>query len=182
MQYLQNSKTLKNFLPFADLFDYPYDKELISSILSQKEKIDDKELQEIFKEFEYILNTEGISKLQELYSSAFDIMPIFYPYLSYHLYYDSFDRNSMMIQLREFYKQNNFSYDVERNELPDHLFIMLKFLQKNSQYLDVMLDKYFYKAFENFANGAKETLKNPTNIYLKLLKYILNQLVGGEIK
>ena len=172
-------ENLKNYLNLIDLFDYPtYSK--IETILQNKKYLSDNKLIKILDKIEKILQNEGIFKLQEMYTSAFDLMPIFYPYISYHIYYDSFERNTMMIEIRELYNQYNFHLDVERNELPDNLFVMLKFLQLYPELWITIKDKYFVKAFENFVNNFKNVIKSSTNVYIEFLMYFIEIVLGGE--
>lgn len=168
-------KNFINFLYFVDLFKYPSNKDEILELVESK--VNDKELYEIFNEFKNILmDSNGIESLQELYVRAFDLMPIFYPYLSYHIHYDSFNRNSMMIEIREIYKQNNFTLDRDLNELPDNLFIVFKFLQQNPNYCQKFLKDYIVPALENFVNSASLSTSILENVYIKLLNYVIRIL------
>jgi nitrate reductase molybdenum cofactor assembly chaperone len=71
-------------------------------------------------------------RLEELYSSAFELDTLSahaatcYPYVGHHLLGESYRRSRLMVWLRERYAENGFEPD--RRELPDHLLVMLRFL------------------------------------------------------
>jgi len=71
-------------------------------------------------------------RLEELYSSAFELDTLSaheatcYPYVGHHLLGESYRRSRLMVWLRERYAENGF--DPDRRELPDHLLVMLRFL------------------------------------------------------
>lgn len=65
------------------------------------------------------------SRLQELYTSTFDLQVVCYPYAGYHLFGESYKRAAFLTKLKELYKAHGF--EVE-GELPDHIPVILRFL------------------------------------------------------
>lgn len=65
-------------------------------------------------------------RLEELYSSTFDLDPTCHPYVGYHLLGESYKRSAFLVGLKERYRAHGFT--VPAGELPDHLTILLRFL------------------------------------------------------
>ncbi len=65
-------------------------------------------------------------RLEELYTSTFDLDPTCHPYVGYHLLGESYKRSAFLVGLKERYRAHGFS--VPTGELPDHLSILLRFL------------------------------------------------------
>jgi nitrate reductase delta subunit len=65
-------------------------------------------------------------RLEELYSSAFDLDAAFYPYVGHHLLGETYRRSRFMVGLLDRYAEHGFEPD--RSELPDHLVVLLRFL------------------------------------------------------
>jgi len=65
-------------------------------------------------------------RLEEIYSSTFDLDPSCHPYVGYHLLGESYKRSLFLVRLKECYRAHGFGEPP--GELPDHLAIMLRFL------------------------------------------------------
>jgi nitrate reductase delta subunit len=63
--------------------------------------------------------------MRELYTTTFDMQPVCYPYVGYHLFGESYKRGAFMAQLNEAYHAHGYSAG---QELPDHLSVILRFL------------------------------------------------------
>lgn len=63
--------------------------------------------------------------LQELYTQTFDLEATWHPYLGYHLFGETYQRSSFLVELKERYERHGFEVEVE---LPDHLPVVLRFL------------------------------------------------------
>ncbi len=178
---LPNLNDFKEFLKISDIFDYPKDHLFIKNI--KFIKISNPKLNLIVNEFVefYEKNNSNLDSLQELYTLTFDLKPIFYPYLSYYIHYDSFNRNTEMIKLRDLYNKYEFYLDKELNELPDHIFIVLKFLEfvNNDEILKELLMNLIIPSFNNYYNSVFRQLKPDfilNNPYCKLIYYLINIL------
>lgn len=70
---------------------------------------------------------EGLDlrRLQEVYTSTFDLQPTCCLYVGYHLFGDSYKCSAMLAKLSEEYSHHGFSAGAE---LPDHLVPMLRFI------------------------------------------------------
>jgi len=173
---------IKNLAYLADIFNYPLNNEYIDHLNDLKKIIKDDELLNIIDELVRIYVNEGLIKLEELYTLTFDLRPLFYPYLSYHIYYDSFNRNAAMIKLREIYSKYEFHLDKNLNELPDHIYIIFKFLYwvKDKEFLiKEIANDYIVPSFVNYYNSTFKQLKEEIinyNPYCKLLNYIITEL------
>ncbi len=76
----------------------------------------------------FVRFAEGVSpeRLEEIYSSTFDLDPTCHPYVGYHLLGESYKRSAFLVGLKERYRAHGFS--VPAGELPDHLAVLLRFL------------------------------------------------------
>lgn len=79
--------------------------------------------------FSNALTALSLAKMQELYTTTFDMQPVCYPYLGYQLFGESYKRGALMAQLNEAY--HAFGYSAGQ-ELPDHLSVALRFLGLDS--------------------------------------------------
>jgi len=66
-----------------------------------------------------------LERMEELYTSTFDMQPVSYPYVGYHLFGESYKRGIFMAQLNGGYHERGFSAG---SELPDHVAVVLRFL------------------------------------------------------
>ncbi len=64
-------------------------------------------------------------RIEEIYTRTFDMQPVSYPYVGYHLFGESYKRGAFMAQLNEGYRAVGFSAG---KELPDHVAVILRFL------------------------------------------------------
>ncbi len=64
-------------------------------------------------------------RLEEIYTSAFDLDAAWYPYIGYHLFGESYRRSVFMLELNERYRAHRFPVV---GELPDCLSVLLRFL------------------------------------------------------
>lgn len=65
------------------------------------------------------------SRVEEVYTSCFDLQPSCHPYVGYQLCGESQARILFLMQLKDLYRQHGFA---DETELPDHLVTMLRFL------------------------------------------------------
>ena len=80
------------------------------------------------QEFEAFVNRTPHSRLEEIYTSAFELNAACHPYIGYHLFGESYKRSIFLLGLKERYRLYNIDCGVE---LPDHLAVMLRFLAVN---------------------------------------------------
>ncbi len=117
---------MKEYSLFADILDYPapFTVERIDELLPLVATVDGKawEFLEQFREF--VAETTQ-ARLEELYTSTFDLQPVCYPYVGYQLFGEEFRRGMFMAGLREHYRTCGFAAG---DELPDQLCVILRFL------------------------------------------------------
>lgn len=125
------------FQRFADLLEYPRSglveaarecEALVSQVArspaSQGERGEDAAA--LLRAFRTFSEATPLGRLEELYSSIFDLDPACHPYVGYHLLGESYRRSVFLLELKARYRAQRF--DVPENELPDHLAVMLRFL------------------------------------------------------
>jgi len=65
------------------------------------------------------------ARIEEVYTSCFDLQPSCHPYVGYQLCGESQARILFLMKLKDIYRQHGFA---DESELPDHLVTMLRFL------------------------------------------------------
>src|SRR3990170_4540745 len=114
------------YLLFAAALDYPgpalaEDARACRGLLAQFSS----EAAGRMEEFGVFLAQTHPGQVQEVYTNAFDLQPVCYPYVGYQLFGESYKRGAFLAQLKEHYQACGF--DAGR-ELPDHLPVILRFL------------------------------------------------------
>lgn len=67
--------------------------------------------------------TQG--RMEEIYTSTFDVSPTCFIFAGYMLFGETFKRGEFLVQLQERYHQHNFSVG---NELADHIAVIIRFI------------------------------------------------------
>ena len=88
------------------------------------------ECQEGVRRFQEQHRKWGTARLQEIYTSAFDMQPDCTLNLSYHLFGEDQRRGLFLVKLKELYQQAGVD---SGNELPDHLCVMLRYLATHAE-------------------------------------------------
>lgn len=111
---------------FAEVLDYPDSKtsEQLRECASQLDSLLPHG-KELFRKFQGLHRELGTVRLQEIYTSAFDMKPDCTLNLSYHLFGEDQRRGLFLAKLKELYEQAGID---PGNELPDHLCLMLGYL------------------------------------------------------
>jgi nitrate reductase molybdenum cofactor assembly chaperone NarJ/NarW len=76
--------------------------------------------------FAQFVTNSTLATLQEEYVAAFDFNPSAALYLGHHLYGDNQKKGLYMIKIKQEF--NRYGFTPPRNELPDHLPLLLEFL------------------------------------------------------
>jgi nitrate reductase delta subunit len=130
----------------------------------------------IFAAFINFLEQWELPRIEELYTSAFDLQALSFPYVGYQLCGESQARTLFLMKLQEIYKQHDFSSE---GELPDHLSVMLRFIgtvadpQGNREIIDDAL----LPALEKIIEGI-ENQQHPYRQLLMALQAYLTNLVA----
>ncbi len=119
-------KTLRLYSLYADLLEYPslqlwQNAEQCSQLLAECCPAADG----LFSRFYAWLLQEKPERVEEIYTSAFDLQALCCPYVGHHLYGDNYKRSQFMAQLNQGYHARGFSGGCE---LPDHVVVILRFL------------------------------------------------------
>jgi nitrate reductase delta subunit len=120
---------LRLYQLFANLVEYPTPflsdrvNESISLLTPHQ-----REAADFVWRFKTFLSLTPLSRMEEVYTSTFDLNGICCPYVGYHLFGDGSHRGMFLSGLKEHYQVRHFSAG---NELPDHLGVMLRFLANN---------------------------------------------------
>jgi nitrate reductase molybdenum cofactor assembly chaperone NarJ/NarW len=109
------------------LLEYPQNKESMMHCLSAVNcHLEKSGLEAAIHNFERFLSDSTLPELQEDFVANFDFNPAKAPYLGHHLYGDNQKKATYMIMLKQEY--DRFGFSPNRNELPDHLSVLLGFL------------------------------------------------------
>jgi nitrate reductase delta subunit len=73
----------------------------------------------------FVANT-SLTRLEEIYTSTFDVNPVCYPYPGFQLFGENFNRADFLVKLKQKYQEHGFI--SPEHELADHLPVMLQFL------------------------------------------------------
>ena len=135
-------------------------------------------LKEELGDFTQFLENSHLWAVQEEYVNTFDLFPLCPPYVSHHVYGESYRKGEYMVRLIEIYRRYGFDVpEALKNELPDHISVVTGFL--------AVLDRDARREFtELVMNGLKkmaDAVRNKDTPYkpLILLTYALCLLDGG---
>lgn len=107
---------------FGDILEYPTAR-LAEQVMCLQSALS---AESPFANFGAFVEREELVRVQELYTSTFDLNPACCPYIAYHLFGESFKRGALMAKLRETYTEHGFASNL--TELPDHLATLLRFV------------------------------------------------------
>lgn len=152
------------FDSFAALLEYP------SSNISEQAQHCFEQIQSVYPEVTEKLETFNcaigqlpLDRMQELYTTTFDMQPVCYPYVGYHLFGESYKRGAFMAQLNEAYHVIGYSAG---QELPDHLAVILRFLGLDSdnysgEFCQTLLKEGVQPALEKMLKAFGDESENP---------------------
>lgn len=158
---------------FAEILEYPTPllfrrvEESISLLVPHHP-----EAAEELRRFGAFLDRNGSPKLEEIFTSTFDLQPACYPYVGYHLFGEDYRRGLFMARLKEHYRTHAF---FPGQELPDHLAVMLRFLAERKgggQDLE-LVQEGMIPALERMIAGFLNA-QNPYRGVLQALLHVLN--------
>lgn len=119
---------MQTYARFADIIDYPTPElgRRVHDCITSLSAADAAAASEL-KDFDAQIANVDTSRLEELYTAAFDLQRECTPYVGHHLFGEDRRRNLWMAQLNREYREHGFT---RGNELPDHLAVMLRFLAR----------------------------------------------------
>jgi nitrate reductase delta subunit len=161
---------------FASLLEYP-SAETMGQAHHGLEQIQavHPEAAEALEKFVRRLNQLSLEKMRELYTVTFDMQPVCYPYVGYHLFGESYKRGAFMAQLNEAYHTHNYSAG---QELPDHLAVTLRFLgldatQRTGEFCQALLSHGVQPALAKMLKVFSDDSENPYAGLLSALQLFL---------
>ena len=161
---------------FAALLEYPSSdvKEHAVQCLVQLQPTHP-EAAETLEKFIRRLDQLSLDQMRELYTTTFDMQPVCYPYVGYHLFGESYKRGAFMAQLNEAYHAIGYSAG---QELPDHLTAILRFLGLDSdncsgEFCQTLLKEGVQPALEKMLKAFGDESENPYFGLLSVLHLFL---------
>lgn len=169
---------------FADLLEYPsaQTKEQACECLEQLQSIHP-EAADLMERFTRAFDQLSLDRMQELFTATFDMQPVCYPYVGFHLYGESYKRGAFMAQLNEAYR--GFNYSAEQ-ELPDNLSVILRFVgldatNRQSEFCEALLKDGVQPALEKMLKVFGEESQNPYFGLLSALELFLVHMFEKEL-
>lgn len=162
---------------FADVLNYPNPglSERVNDCAS-KLATDLPHAEELLRRFQRAHAELGTARLQEIYTSTFDMQPECTPNLSYHLFGEDQRRGMFLAKLTELFQQAGVD---TANELPDHLCCLLLYLATGpgaAATTDLITD-CLLPAVSKIARGVDEA-SNPYRTVLDALLLFLERERG----
>lgn len=119
-----NRRTLQLF---ADILDYPRPG-LTESVRECAELVasENAEAGALLAKFQSFVEGKSVERMQEVYSTTFDLNATYHPYMGYHLFGETYKRSIFLLELKEQYQAEGFV--TNETELPDHLVEVLRYL------------------------------------------------------
>jgi nitrate reductase delta subunit len=113
-----------------------------------------------------------LPRLEETYTSTFDLQAVCYPYVGYHLFGESYKRGIFMAQLNEGYRERGFSAG---NELPDHVAVVLRFLASaaDGDFSQALLREGLIPALDKMREAFGDPNGNPYAELIHALSLVL---------
>lgn len=180
---MTTTQTDSLYLTFADLLDYPtpQTRQQAEALLAQLQA--HPEAAQAFEMFCRGLENIPLERLQELYTITFDMQPLCYPYIGYHLFGESYKRGALMAQLNETYHAHDF---CPQQELPDHLPVALRFLGlqpalREAEFGQTLIAEGLIPALEKMLQPFKQQTENPYFGILTALRLVLVRAVEKEL-
>ena len=167
------------YLQFAQLLDYP------DASLSQRIQESIAELKTVWPEAARLLEAFqdsqqnlGLARLQESYTSTFDLQPECTLNLGYHLFGEDQRRGMFLAKLKEFYQKADIDTG---SELPDHLCHLLRYVaaRPESEESRAMVADCLLPALAKIAQGMKHKA-DPYQLLLDALLFCLENESANE--
>jgi len=167
------------YLQFAQLLDYP------DASLSQRIQESIAELKTVWPEAARLLEAFqdsqqnlGLARLQESYTSTFDLQPECTLNLGYHLFGEDQRRGMFLAKLKEFYQKADIDTG---SELPDHLCHLLRYVaaRPESEESRAMVADCLLPALAKIAQGMKHKA-DPYQSLLDALLFCLENESASE--
>ncbi|WP_020677686.1 nitrate reductase molybdenum cofactor assembly chaperone [Geopsychrobacter electrodiphilus] len=167
-------------LSFSRLLSYPKTQvKTLAADCYRQLKDFDPQAAVAFAPFSTFIEQQKLPQIEELYTSAFDLQALSFPYVGYQLCGESQARTMFLMKLQEIYTQQNFSSE---GELPDHLSVMLRFIGTvpDPQGNQEIIRDGLLPALEKIIQGI-ENQQHPYRQLLVSLQTYLTNLIATEL-
>lgn len=161
---------------FADLLEYPTSEvaQQAGQCLTRLTPVHP-EAAGTFDTFACAMQQLSLERVQELYTTTFDMQPVCYPYVGYHLFGESYKRGAFMARLNETYR--TFGYSAGQ-ELPDHMSTVLRFLgldavNRQGDFCRSLVDEGLVPALGKMLQTFGAQSENPYHALLSAIQLIL---------
>lgn len=137
------------------------------------------EAADMVEKFVHAVEQNSLQRMQELFTTTFDMQPVCYPYIGFHLYGESYKRGAFMAQLNEAYHGIGYSAG---HELPDNLSVILRFVgfdseNRYSEFSQALISDGILPSLEKMLKVFGEASENPYFAILSALQlFVLNAL------
>lgn len=141
------------------------------------------EAADVFEKFATAVEQNSLQRMQELFTTTFDMQPVCYPYVGFHLYGESYKRGAFMAQLNEAY--HGIGYSAEQ-ELPDNLAVILRFIgfdseNRYSEFSQALISDGVLPSLEKMLKVFGEGSENPYFGVLSALQLFVLTTLEKEV-
>lgn len=173
------------YAQFALLLDYP--KESITELIEGCVKILNDSPQyppEVTEEIDRFRERVGgmpLEDLQGIYSYTFEMSADLTLDMAYNQY-EGFKRSNILVSIKEMYKDQEFPFaSVAKGELPDHLPVVLRFLDflQDGELKRDFRESFLIKGLEKLKKNIESKPDNPYNHLINALWVIIDKDVKG---
>ncbi|MBW8010729.1 MAG: hypothetical protein FVQ83_05720 [Chloroflexi bacterium] len=122
----KNSTYQDIFRLFADLLEYPRT-DLSKRVLEGEAlvAVEYPDAAVLLNEFHEFIEQTSLGRLQEVFTTTFDLDATYHPYVGHHLFGESYKRSAFMVGLKERYRIVDLDIG---SEVADNLAMMLRYL------------------------------------------------------
>jgi nitrate reductase molybdenum cofactor assembly chaperone NarJ/NarW len=169
---------------FADLLEYPGPATLQKAGMCLEQlQATQPEAGSFLESFYHGMEKRSTGQMAELYTSTFDMQPVCFPYVGYHLFGESYKRGAFMAQLNQAYHSSAYSAGTE---LPDHVSVVLRFLgldtaMREDDFGQTLLREGLAPALEKMADALKKQVDNPYAGVISALLLVLADTPEKEL-
>lgn len=109
------------------------------------------------------------ARLEEVYTSAFDLNAAWHPYVGYQLFGETYKRSAFLLGLQERYRAESFHF---AGELADHLAVLLRFLSAcdDRTLVEEVVGDALIPALERMLGRAHDGSEAAPNAYRNVLE------------
>lgn len=155
---------------FADILDYPaHPIAQIVDDCSTELALDCPEAHQHLTAFLGGIAGKSLGQLQEIYTNAFDLRPDCTPNLGYHMFGDDGRRGLFLAELKARMESSGVAPGCE---LPDHISLLLRYMQRNERERSALIEDCMLPAISRMA----DVLDSSENPYKHALRALLSLL------